>query len=190
MSPAETPSVPSTARAAAPVVLVLLGTDHHPFRRLVEWSDAWGAEHGGARVVVQHGRTTGPERVEGRPLVPHAELQDLLQAATVVVSHGGPATIMEARRAGRTPVVVPRDPTRGEHVDSHQQLFSRRMAREGTVLLCEDVDDLGALVDHLLAHPGEGVADADGDVERSAMTARRIRAVLEDVVARAGRARR
>ena len=69
-----------------------------------------------------------------------------MAAADVVVTHGGPATITEARRTGGTPVCVPRDPKLGEHVDDHQQRFARFLAERGLVQLVEtEVDFLDAL---------------------------------------------
>jgi UDP-N-acetylglucosamine transferase subunit ALG13 len=69
----------------------------------------------------------------GSALIPHDELQELMDRADVVVCHGGPTTIMEARRRGITPVVVARSGRLGEHVDGHQELFADRMARRGLV---------------------------------------------------------
>ena len=73
--------------------------------------------------------------------------------ATVVVCHGGPATITEARRHGKLPICLPRDPERGEHVDNHQQLFARRMGAGGVVRLAETEADLRGALDEALSHP-------------------------------------
>jgi hypothetical protein len=40
--------------------------------------------------------------------------------------------------------VVPRDPSRGEHVDDHQQLFARRVGAAGLVEVAETEDALVA----------------------------------------------
>lgn len=105
------------------LVLVLVGTDHHPFDRMVAWADALAAANPGCRVVVQHGATVAPQVAEGHAFLRREEMCALLAAADVVVCHGGPGTIMDARDAGHVPVVLPRDPGRGEHVDGHQQRF-------------------------------------------------------------------
>ncbi len=54
----------------------------------------------------------------------HDRLEELLAQATVVVCHGGPGTVTEARDAGHVPLCMPRDPELGEHVDDHQQRFA------------------------------------------------------------------
>jgi len=173
-------------------VLVVVGTDHHPFDRVVEWTDDWlrGAG-GGVSAVVQYGSSVPPRVAAGRPLLGHGELQELMRDAAVVVSHGGPATITEVRRTGRLPVVVPRDPERGEHVDSHQQLFSRRMGAAGLVALCETQAQFDAALDSALATPSAFRVDAAGDQERLQESVVRVRHLVEELVSsgRSGRPR-
>jgi UDP-N-acetylglucosamine transferase subunit ALG13 len=61
--------------------------------------------------------------------------------------------------------VVPRDQDLGEHVDGHQQRFSRWMAERGQVELAVDEEDLGRRIDAALADPGSALIDtASGDV--------------------------
>jgi UDP-N-acetylglucosamine transferase subunit ALG13 len=119
-----------------PLVAVLLGTDHHRFDRLVRWTEQLAAA-GEIDWFVQHGAT--PMRphhpwMEGRSILGAADLEDLLRRADAVVTHGGPGLIMEARTHGHLPVVVARDPVRGEHVDDHQQRFVRRISGSGSVV--------------------------------------------------------
>lgn len=139
---------------SAPLVLVLVGTDHHAFDRLVGWADAWASGHAGAaRVLVQRGTSAPPVAAESVDYLDHAELQALMARAAVVVSHGGPSTIAESRRIGTVPVVVPRDPAGGEHVDAHQLRFTRRLAADGLVLHAVDRAMFTTLLDRALADP-------------------------------------
>lgn len=138
-----------------PLVLVAVGTDFHPFDRVVGWIDGW-LESGAADavdVLVQYGHSKPPTVAQGSGLLDHEDLQDAMARAAVVVCHGGPATITEARRHGKLPICVPRDPERGEHVDSHQQLFARRMGAGGIVHLAETQHELRAALDQALAEP-------------------------------------
>ena len=93
-------------------VLVLVGTDFHRFDRLVGWVDRWAADRG-ADVLVQHGTSRPPEVAAGQPYLDWDKVQSEIAAADVVVSHGGPATISEARKAGHLPIVVPARPGPG-----------------------------------------------------------------------------
>jgi len=159
--------------APRPFVLVAVGTDHHPFDRVVEWVDAWLEQGAVGRVdaLVQYGHSQPPAVADGSSLLDHEDLQDAMNRADVIVCHGGPATITEARRHGKLPICVPRDPERGEHVDSHQQLFARRMGTGGIVRLAETRDALWSALDAALSEPSafriassaNGVASASTD---------------------------
>ena len=148
------------------LVFVSVGTDHHPFDRLVRWVDAWLPE--GVQCVVQHGTSAPPRRAEGVDYLDHGALTSLLDEAAVVVCHGGPTTITESRRHGRRPIVVPRSPGLGEHVDDHQQRFCARMEAKGLISRIDDEDAFRALMDRALADPGEFTVPAHGgDVAES-----------------------
>jgi UDP-N-acetylglucosamine transferase subunit ALG13 len=144
----------TSSASEQPLLLVTVGTDHHPFVRLLGWVGRWSAAHPSWQVEVQHGATPAPGY--GRPFAfcGHDELQGLFAAADVVVTHGGPATISQARAAGHVPVVVPRQPALGEHVDEHQVLFARRLAAAGVVLLAETEAALAPALDAARAGPG------------------------------------
>ena len=130
-----------------PRVAVLLGTDRHPFDRLVAWAATLAAKDSDDWLV-QHGYTQWPD-IAGRPdnvttskILGVDELAPLLLNADAVVTHGGPGLIMEARAAGHIPIVVPRDPALGEHVDRHQLDFTARLAADGTIRLVHSLDEL------------------------------------------------
>jgi UDP-N-acetylglucosamine transferase subunit ALG13 len=170
------------------LVLVAVGTDVHAFDRLMSWLERWRTDTSGcasrARLVVQHGRSRQPDVSGARPFLGHEELQRAMAAATLVVCHGGPATITEARRNGHLPVVVPRDPTLHEHVDNHQQLFARRLGAAGLIHLCESEDDFVGALNRGIADPSEFALASDVDAlsHRNAAVAR-IGEVIEGLVA-------
>jgi UDP-N-acetylglucosamine transferase subunit ALG13 len=151
-----------------PLVLVTVGTDHHPFTRLVDWADAYAAANPDVRMLVQHGTSAGPIVAEGAAYLDGDRLRAAMRAAAVVVTHGGPATISEARRAGHLPVTVARDPELGEHVDDHQIRFVARLDDAAMVRSCATAQQLGATLDKALAQPDEfriDLATGDGPAE-------------------------
>lgn len=111
------------------MVVVSVGTDHHPFDRLVQWTERWADQFPERKVVLQRGTSKAPGQLESHELIPHEELRNLFRDATAVVSHGGPSTVMDARMAGKLPIVAARDPKLGEHVDDHQMRFAEHLAR-------------------------------------------------------------
>jgi UDP-N-acetylglucosamine transferase subunit ALG13 len=169
----------------SPLVLVAVGTDVHAFDRLAGWMERWYAglcEPPG--LIVQFGHSRRPALPGVTAFLSHEELQSAMGAASVVVSHGGPATITEARRHGHLPVVVPRDPAFGEHVDNHQQLFARRLAAAGLVHLCESEPDLVDALDKALVDrtPFRLAAGAEVTAGRTEAVAR-VGRIVDDLVA-------
>jgi UDP-N-acetylglucosamine transferase subunit ALG13 len=164
-------------------VLVTVGTDHHRFDRLVRWVDAWAAAHPEVEVFVQHGSAAPPAHARGAPTIDPGELAQRTARATAVVCHGGLSSIMEVRAAGLLPLVVARDPERGEHVDGHQQAFTRHQAGQGRILLLDTEADLHAALDRALVEPPRldaGATDVSAAVDRVA-------ALVDDLLARVSR---
>jgi UDP-N-acetylglucosamine transferase subunit ALG13 len=145
-----------TADTGQPLLLVTVGTDHHPFDRLVRWVDGWlgRASSNRLRCLVQTGTSAPPAGpASWKPYLEHATLEAAMAEAAAVVCHGGPGTILGAKHAGAVPIVVPRQQRLGEHVDDHQVRFSRRLAAEGGVFLAESEADLHRLLDQVVAEP-------------------------------------
>jgi UDP-N-acetylglucosamine--N-acetylmuramyl-(pentapeptide) pyrophosphoryl-undecaprenol N-acetylglucosamine transferase len=87
------------------------------------------------------GSRTDGLRIRPRPWVPAAELGAAMAAADVVVSHAGAGSALAALRAGRCPVLVPREAARGEIGDDHQEQLARELEDRGLGLL-RRVEDL------------------------------------------------
>jgi UDP-N-acetylglucosamine transferase subunit ALG13 len=147
-----------TVPGEQPLLLVTVGTDHHPFDRLVRWADGWLAANPGAlRCLMQTG-TSAPPGASGQAgwqaYLEFDALQAAMAGAAAVVCHGGPGTILGARHTGAVPIVVPRQHRLGEHVDDHQVAFSRRLAAEGGgIHLAETEAELHRLLDRVAAEP-------------------------------------
>lgn len=154
----------STAHSTAegtPLVVVSVGTDHHRFDRLVGWMDAWAVSNRSVRVIVQRGTAASTTVADSQPLIPHGELCSLFAEATAVVTHGGPSTVMDARAAGRLPIVVPRDPELGEHVDGHQLAFAEHLGRHGLAIVAENVCELDDAIRRAIDSPVAVTVSAD-----------------------------
>ena len=151
-------------------ILVSVGTDHHPFDRLIGWVDEWWEDHGdnGVELLVQHGATPPPRLAPSTPFLERDHLEDMLGRSRAVVCHGGPATIMEARAAGIQPIVVPRDPRWGEHVDDHQLRFTGQLAADGLITPAHISTDLFAALDRAVTDPTSyRLAESGNDVSET-----------------------
>ena len=135
-------------------VFVTVGTDHHPFTRLLSWVDEWSAAHPKDEVVVQHGASPVRAATPG----PHHELMEVeelrtqLARADVAVCSAGPGAVMDARAQGRFPVVVPRLAALGEAVDDHQVAFARHLESHGLARCVESAADLDAALSDARSH--------------------------------------
>lgn len=143
------------------MVFVTVGTHEQPFDRLVKAIDALVAD--GAldeEVFVQTGYCTyEPEHCEWQRFVPAPEMRSRMEAADVVVTHGGPSSFIEAMAAGNVPVVVPRYERYGEHVNDHQEAFVRLAAeRQGGIVPVYDITDLADAIEEArrLSQSGAG----------------------------------
>lgn len=126
---------------SAPIkVFVTVGTHEDPFNRLVAAADKLAADPH-YRVKIQSGYSTvACQFAAASAMMPFDTLQAAMAEADVVITHGGPASIMQAFSHGKVPVVVPRQSQFGEHVDDHQRRFARRLADRAVI-----VEDIGTL---------------------------------------------
>jgi UDP-N-acetylglucosamine transferase subunit ALG13 len=121
-------------------MVVTLGSDRWPFRRLVERLRSIIPD--GVDVLWQTGPTPVDDLgIDAHRYVPAGELATAMAEADVVVSHGGCGSALMALRAGRVPVLVARDPLHGEVVDGHQRPFMHELAVQG-LAVAREVDAL------------------------------------------------
>jgi UDP-N-acetylglucosamine transferase subunit ALG13 len=162
-----------------PLILCLVGTDHHPFTRLVSWCDDLATAHPETEVLVQHGSTASPSVAHGAAFLDKQALTDALQRAHVAICHGGPGLISDVRAAGLRPLVVARDPSLGEHVDGHQMRFVARVAASDIVRSIATYDELAQSVAAMLATRRGSGMDATGDHARVAASVARFASLVE-----------
>lgn len=182
MTEQTTRPAPYSDSSDQPDVVVSVGTDHHAFDRLVRWVDDHARRHRGLRFLVQHGHSAAPEVAAGTPFLPGGDLGEHMRRARVVIAHGGPGTITQARAAGHLPIVVARDPELDEHVDDHQLLFVRRLEEAKRVRACSTPQQLSALIDRALSSPGEFRVPSSegGGPDRAALRAGELIDLLTD----------
>ncbi|WP_461172292.1 hypothetical protein M1D93_15020 [Arthrobacter sp. Z1-9] len=137
-----------------PKAVVSLGTDYHPFDRLVSWMDEWLEQQPvPPSCLMQHGYSRPPRFAAGVVMVSHQEILDLYATAHVVVVQGGPGSIFDALSTGHVPIAVPRSAKLKEHVDDHQVEFTRQVARQGLVVIAETKESLWAELEHAQRRP-------------------------------------
>lgn len=139
-----------------PKTVVSLGTDYHPFDRLVSWMDEWLEQQAAPpSCLVQHGYSRPPHFALGVTMVSHQEILDLYASANLVVVQGGPGSIFDALSTGHIPIAVPRRAQLKEVVDDHQVEFTRQLAKQGLAVIAETKESLWAELDHAVQKPAD-----------------------------------
>jgi UDP-N-acetylglucosamine transferase subunit ALG13 len=170
-------------------VLVIVGTDHHPFNRLITWVNEWLGQHPerSSGFFVQWGSATVRPACDGAQIIAPDQLHSLLGGACVAICHGGGGSIADAWAAGLAPIVVPRMPQLGEHVDDHQLHFSARLAELGRIRLAQNRAAFADLLNESIADvPANGsrrpwLGSPDDAVETTITS---FRALIEEMVSR------
>ena len=120
------------------MIFATLGTHHQPFERFLHAAVAFAADR---ELIVQHGYTpplASPSSVSWRQWLTPQEMGVSMRAASVVITHAGVASVVDALRAGHYPVVLPRSGHLGEHVDEHQIQIVAALAAMGLVIPFRD----------------------------------------------------
>lgn len=168
---------------ASPLILATVGTHEDPFNRLLDALDGL-VERGiiTEPVICQSGYCTStPKHVECHKQLPFDSLQALMADARLIITHGGPASIMQALAHGVIPIVVPRQSDFGEHVDNHQCRFAEKMSDR--VITVFDISDLeGAIVDY--SSRIAALPTTDAGPERAKVFADKLDALCWDVLSR------
>jgi len=138
------------------MIFVTVGTHEQPFDRLIRAVDHLKKEGTiTENVFIQSGYSDySPVYCDWEKMIRHAQMQEKIREARLVITHGGPASVMDVIVAGKSPIVVPRQVAYGEHVDNHQVNFCRFMKEKGyDISLVEEMNDLAQ---HLGDRPSLG----------------------------------
>jgi UDP-N-acetylglucosamine transferase subunit ALG13 len=108
-------------------------------------------------VYVQHGHTPFSSRTcVATAFMTRDQFDERIADAELVLVHGG-VTSVQAIRAGKLPVVMPRKSKYREHIDDHQSAFVRVLEAKGLAIVAEEPDELPqAIADALAAQADRG----------------------------------
>lgn len=135
------------------MIFATVGTHGQPFTRFLELLRELDDE-----VVLQFGHNPAPEGfAQAVDFMPFDEVLGHMAAARAVVTHAGVGSILCAREAGHLPVVVPRLPELGEHVDGHQSELTRTLDEMDHVIAVWKGDGLAEPVARAAARRTDGL---------------------------------
>lgn len=127
------------------MIFVTVGTHEQQFNRLIEYIDKLVADGKiSEQIIMQIGYCTyEPKHCCWKRLYSYKKMNELVNKARIVITHGGPSSFIMPLQDGKIPIVVPRKFDFDEHVNNHQVAFTRAVAdRMKTVILVEEVENL------------------------------------------------
>lgn len=162
------------------MIFVSVGAYDLPFDRLVTAVDSLASEDVFTEeVFAQIGHSKAPEgKLPFARFLSYDEMNDRADDASLIITQGGPGSIMLALGRGKIPIVVPRRKMFGEMVDDHQVLFTEKLAAENKILLVHDIADLK---DTYLSYH-ERTATMEVSAQALAEKAARFAAALENLI--------
>ncbi|HEU9700561.1 TPA: multidrug MFS transporter, partial [Streptococcus pneumoniae] len=115
------------------MIFVTVGTHEQQFDRLIKEFDRLKEENLiQEEVFIQTGYSNYvPKYCKWEKIISYEKMNQFIEEADTIVTHGGPATFMAIIAKGKTPIVVPRQKKFGEHVNDHQMNFCSKISSEG-----------------------------------------------------------
>lgn len=132
------------------MIFVTVGTHEQPFDRLVEAIDNLKGQGLIAQdVFIQSGYSMyKPRFCSFSDFIGFNEMIERINAADIVITHGGTGSIMLVLYNGKIPVVMPRQKKYNEHIDDHQVRFCEKMESKGKTLAVYETETLLAAIDN------------------------------------------
>ncbi len=133
------------------MIFVTVGTHEQPFNRLIQKIDELKRDGViNEEVIMQTGFSTyEPKYCTSYKLIPFNKMNEYVEQARIVITHGGPASFIMPLQIGKTPIVVPRQKKYDEHVNDHQVDFSKAVEeRMKNIIVVEDVNELADTINN------------------------------------------
>lgn len=130
------------------MIFVTVGSQKFPFNRLIKKVDQLVREGGILEeVCIQTGTSDyTPRSCRYKAFYDQETFKQMVGACSVLITHGGVGTVIDAVRRGKKVVAVPRLARYGEHVDDHQLQILERFHEMNLIEYCLDIEKLGEAV--------------------------------------------
>lgn len=131
------------------MILVTLGTQDKPFKRLIKAVEKQ-IELGNIKeeVIVQAGCTEyKSNKMKIFDYIPADEFKKIFEEADIVITHAGVGNIIMGLEQGKKMVVAARLEKYGEHVNDHQLQILENFTNEGYIVPLKDFDRLNETIE-------------------------------------------
>ena len=130
------------------MILVTLGTQDQKMYRLLDM-----LEHSNIKdeIIVQAGGSSDykSEKMKIFKFVSMDEMNDLLDKAEIVITHGGSGSILSAIKKNKLVLAMPRLSKYHEHINDHQKEIVSEYVKEGYILDIKEKDDIDKKIQEL-----------------------------------------
>lgn len=127
------------------MIFVTVGTHEQQFNRLIKVVDELKRDGKiNEEIIIQTGYSTyEPLYCKWEKMFEYEKMDSLIKEASIVITHGGPATFLHAIQNDKVPIVVPRSVEYEEHVNDHQVEFVRFLSdRMDNIIPVFEVEEL------------------------------------------------
>lgn len=126
------------------MILVLLGTQHNEFTRLLQKiEDCIDNGFINEKVIVQAGFTKyNTDKMEVFDMISKETLDSLIDEANLIITHGGVGSIIIALKKHKRVIAVPRLHEFNEHVNDHQRQIINVFNEKKYLIGIQNVEDL------------------------------------------------
>ena len=133
------------------MILVLLGTQDKPFKRLL--NAVLKAKENNIikdKVIAQIGCTKfESDKIETFDYTTKEEIEKLIDKARVVITHAGVGTIIECISKSKKVIVVPRRKKYGEHTNDHQLEITKEFEEKKYIKAVYNLSKLGDVLEEI-----------------------------------------
>jgi UDP-N-acetylglucosamine transferase subunit ALG13 len=166
------------------MIFVTVGAYDLPFDRLVKAVESLSEEGIFSEdVFLQIGHSVEPKGdLRHERFLSFDKMNEYADQASLIISQGGPGSIMLALARGKIPIVVPRQKQFGEMVDNHQVLFTQKLFEEKRILLVHDIHDLKKTVIHYKDKTKDMMISAQDVARKADLFAEKLEQLIVDIL--------
>lgn len=130
------------------MILAMVGTHNQQFNRLLKELDSL-VERG--RIKEEVFAQTGcsdfePKNYKTQKMLSLEEYKKLIKKASLVITHGGAGSIIDALNERKKLIIVPRLAKFGEHTNDHQLDLAEALQRQGKAITIKDIKKLESAI--------------------------------------------
>lgn len=133
------------------MIFVTVGTHEQQFNRLIMEIDRLKKLNFiQEEVFIQTGFSDyEPRYCQWKKFITHVEMNEYIEKARIVITHGGPSSFMTVLKMKKTPIVVPRLHKYEEHVNNHQFDFVKKVVTKyKNIIMVDDINNLLGIIDN------------------------------------------